>query len=1162
MKRYDSFIGLMLSALLLMPASGFAQSNQAPAKEKKPMKRYRHFYEQRAYPFDKIPDGARLKAVDYVRTTMQPKTSAASLLAAQPQWRPIGPYTVGGRVKSVVVHPADPNTVYIGAAAGGAWKTTNGGTNWQPIFDDENGIAFGSLAIDPNNPEVLYAATGEASNNIDAYLSSGVFKTLNGGTTWKQAGLTEVGAFSKIYVHPKNSGLVVAGATKGRPGFYKSTDGGTTWRKLSKESVSDVTINVNNENEFFIGVKGKGVFQSTDGGETWKQLSNGLPFTVGYVTLQQSRSNPDILYTLMESGEQGADAEIFKSTNHGATWVSVYKGGASFFNGQGWYDNYIEIHPTNPDIVLAAGIDIFKTKDGGKNWSNTTYSYSGGSVHPDQQHAAFSPSNPNIVYAGNDGGMYKSTDGGQYWTVMNNNLAITQFYDMAIDHTKPDVNYGGTQDNGTLGSNIDNWSSIYGGDGFHVTLHPSNPNIIYGEVAGGDVNSVPWKLNRATGESGRITDGLPLSGTDADEAYWSAPLVVNPFYGENIFHGRHALYASYNSGEVWEAISPRYTGAITAIGASPVTDGIIFIGTENGEVYSTKEGGGLTAWKNVSRNGLVNRFVTDIACSPVAEGTAYVSFSGYGTPHLFKTTDLGDSWTNISAGLPDVPHKAIALHPENPNVIFVGTDIGVFATFDGGNTWIPYGVGLPRTPIADLEIHKSKPVLRAATHGRSMWEVELTNEAITASAITAPTGGEKIIGTALKNISWYGFNGPVKVEFSANNGEYWREIASGITGNSLKWHIPNTPTIHARMKVTSLSDPSQVKISNTFTIMAREVGSILQESGVPFIPYGLAYDNKGGLWVTSFQSEYVYRVNAQTLVIEKEIKIPGVDSLCTDLAVDANKGLIYLHKLNSTTGNDGGVIITIDTNGTLIRKYNSPAETYPIGLALVDGKLIVGDRDGSRRLYTINAETGIAESQVSNPSQQYYGPRGLTYDGTRYLYQIVTAFPAGGGGLSNAYAVRIDKNNLTKAVDSIDLTSSEGSVINARGIEYYPQNKELWISDYDGSIFKISTEVAEVIAGAENGQDTETSPIQAFITPNPLHESASVSFTTERPSHIRLSVVNMLGEEVALLFDGKTEQEGIHTIRFESNTLPAGVYTAVFVIDGQQQYMKKLVIIR
>ncbi|MES2765041.1 MAG: T9SS type A sorting domain-containing protein [Bacteroidota bacterium] len=1157
MKHYHSLIGSIFSALLLLPVTGFSQDREEFKEKDNPGARFKEFYEQRSYPFEAVPEQARLKAMQFVDTKMRSKSSAASLLAAQPQWRPIGPYTVGGRVKSVVVHPTNPQIVYIGSAAGGAWKTTDGGDNWLPIFDNENGIAFGSLAIDPNNPEVLYAATGEASGNIDAYLSSGVFKTLNGGTTWKLMGLTEVGAFSKIFVHPKNSGLVIAGGAKGHPGFYKSIDGGTTWKKTFKESISDITINPANENEFFIGATGKGIYHSTDGGETWSLRSNGLPFTVGRISVQQAATNPDILYTLLEAGAQGAEGEIFKSSDHGAIWVSVYQGGASFFNGQGWYDNYLEINPKNPDIVLAAGIDIFKTKDGGKSWVNTTFSYSGGSTHPDQQHAAFSPSNPTIIYAGNDGGMYKSIDGGTYWDPINNNLAITQFYDMAIDHSQPDLSYGGTQDNGTLGTSTSDWNSIYGGDGFHVAVNHDDPNIIYGEVAG-DANSIPWRINRSTGQGGRITNGIPYT---TDAAYWSAPLVVNPLDGGNIFHGRHAIYASYDAGDSWETISPTYASPITAIGVSPVTDGIIYTGSQNGEVYATKDGG-YDTWVNVSRNGLVNRFVTDISCSPIDANTAYIAFSGYGTPHLFKTTDLGKTWVNISAGLPDVPHNAIALHPQNPNIIFVGTDIGVFATFDGGSTWVPYGTGLPRTPIADLEIHKTKPVLRAATHGRSMWEVDLANEAVATSEITAPTGGEKIIGTGSQDISWYGFTGAVKVEFSPNNGEYWKEIGAGIAGNSLRWQVPNTPTKNARIRITSLTNPSQLKISNTFTVLAREKGSIIQESGVPFIPYGLVYDGKGSLWVTSFQSQFLYRLNAQTLTIEQEIKIPGVDSLCTDLAIDPAKGLLYIHKLNSTSPGAGAIILTLDIQGNLIRQFKSPAPEYGIGLALVDGNLIVGDRDGARRLYTINAETGAIISQVSNPCQQYTGPRGLTYDGSKYIYQIITAFPAGGGNLTNSYAVRIDKSNLAKAVDSINLSTSAGSVINARGVEYDPNEQNLWVTEYDGSIYKISTSVAEIIAGVENSPVAQQSPLQVFVTPNPFSDGSEISFSTVRQANIKLYITDALGKQVAVVFDGVVQAGAMQNIKFESSHLAAGIYTGVFIIDGQERYTQKLVIIK
>ncbi|HYF03899.1 MAG TPA: hypothetical protein VEC36_11015, partial [Patescibacteria group bacterium] len=423
------------------------------------------------------------------------------------------------------------------------------------------------------------------------------------------------------------------------------------------------------------------------------------------------------------------------------------------------------------------------------------------------------------------------------------------------------------------------------------------------------------------------------------------------------------------------------------------------------------------------------------------------------------------------------------------------------------------------------------------------------------------TGGEKIVGTVDKKISWFGFTGPVKLEFSPNNGDYWKEIGSGIEGTSYAWPVPNTPTINARIRVTSLNDASKVKVSNTFSILPRTKGSILQETGVSFIPYGLAYDGRDGLWVTSFQSQYIYKLNSRTLKIQKEIKVPDVDSLCTDLTLDTERGLIYIHKLNSTTTSDGGVIITIDTNGTLIRRYKSPASTYPIGLALVDGKLICGDRDGVRRLYTVNPETGAVEAQVNNPSQQYFGPRGLAYDGSKYLYQVITAFPAGGGALTNAYVVRIDKNNLGVAVDTIVLSSTAGDVVNARGVSYNPGMDDIWVTSYDGSIFKVATADADIVAGVDDVA-FQQSPLKVMVTPNPLSDFAAVSFSTLKNSHVKFTISDALGKQIATLFDGVVESGATQTLRFESNNLPAGVYTGIFVIDGRERMTQKLVIIK
>ncbi len=1016
----------------------------------KPLVRVHEFMRQRAYPFEDVPENARIKAFQEADRMMHTKSPNALIQAQQPEWKPIGPFSVGGRIKSVVPHPTKNGWVYVGAAAGGIWRTTDSGDNWTPIFDFENGIAFGSIAIDPNHPDTMYAGTGEAVSSAGGglggtpiYLGAGLFKSTDAGTTWNLIGLRNVGTFSKVFVHPKNSNFIVAGGCYKGQGFYKSTDAGTNWTKTFDKNVTDVTIDPNDENRIFIGVTGEGVYYSSDAGDTWELRSTGFDAGIGRVSVQLAPSNPEILYTLMDISEIAA---IYKSTNSGISWTRVYQGQTTFFNGQGWYDNYICVHPTNENIVLAGGINIWRTTNGGTNWVNV----SGGNAHVDQHHAAFNPLNPNIVYAGNDGGMYRSTNAGQSWGEINNNLQVTQFYAMAIDYSRENRNFGGTQDNGTVGNlNPDNWGGILGGDGFRPIVDYDNPNIFYGESQYGNlqkVNLSPWSWKS-------IMSGIPGD----DEGPWNTPFVMDPQNSYVLYHGRHAMYASYNNGDSWYAISGRKSNPYCAIAVSHVNAYVIWAGTQVGELFVCRDAAekGDESWEEVSSNGLVNRYLTDIETSYENAGTAYVTFSGYGAGHVFKTTDFGKSWENIGKSLPDAPCNAIAIHPENENILFVATDVGVFATYDGGNSWLPYGRGLPRSPVTDLSFHTNRlvlpdVVLRAATHGRSMWEVTVPAEIVTDMAITSPAGGEVYVGTGPAIISWYGFTMPVKIEYSTNDGADWRLIANNVVGNYLRWKVPNVEAMLCRVRI---GNAENTLISNSFSINKLHRGSVLASSGVKYIPYGITYDGINGLWSTDFGGNKLYKLNGETFAIEKSFLLPG-DSLFSDLTLDRQNGILYIHKMSST-GGSGGNIYVLDTLGNVIRSYKSPSKSYPIGLELVDGNLIACDRDGNRQMYIINPETGTVISQNTNPYNKTYGPRGLCYDGTQYLYQVCTYFP-GGGSLTEALAMKIDKANLGASVETMTLESNTRGMINARGIDIDPRDNNFWISDYNGNLYKIA----------------------------------------------------------------------------------------------------------
>lgn len=735
---------LLLLASFFITVSGLSQAqiDQQPLHESKPEKRVRMYYERRAFPYDTIPEGANIRAYQEQQRYYTTKRNGAQILAEQPLWRQAGPVVVGGRTRSIVHHPTNESILYVGAANGGVWKTSNAGALWTPVMDFAPSISMGALAIDKQNPDVLYAATGEFASGHYGYAGAGVFKTTNAGVSWQSVGLSNVGGFSKIYVHPLNSNLIYAAAVYSNAGFYKSTDGGASWRKtLSNGNVSDISINPNDPNDLIIGVSGVGIFRSTDGGETWGTKLK-LPFTShGRVSVQMAPSEPNTVYALLD--RYSSNGVVIRTKDKGLTWETLLNDPNIFStNNQGGYDNFIEVHPTNPAIVLVGGVNLFRTGDDGANW--TQVGGYGQIVHPDMHCCAFSPIDPSVVYVGCDGGMNRSDDAGETWAVINNELATTQFHgNFAMDQTKQKVMYGGTQDNGTLSNTSTQWGDLLGGDGGFVALDSRNSSIIYAETQQGQNIT---RVDRKNGTSTKISDGIPAN----DKGAWAAPLVIDQ-ETNTLFSGRRALYATTNQGQTWERVSPSQSAVMSAIAVSLVNPEIIFIGYENGRLMVTTTAGGTSSssWTTINTNGLPTRAITDIELSQNDENIAFVTLSGYNTDHVYKTTDLGKTWKNIGKSLPNTPTNCITIHPDDEKILFVGTDVGVFCTYNGGDSWIPLGTGFPTTSIMDMQFYTGSPVvpntiiLRVSTHGRSMWEVDVPNDVITPISVDEQPMQEK-----------------------------------------------------------------------------------------------------------------------------------------------------------------------------------------------------------------------------------------------------------------------------------------------------------------------------------------------------------------------------------------------------------------------------------
>ncbi len=1137
-----------------------------------PKKREIYFYGMRAYPFGRIPQNARLEALLQMDSKVPTFASLQPTALAANRWSMIGPTEVGGRIRTIACHPTDGKTVYIGAADGGVWKSTNAGDSWTPIMDNENAIAMGALAIDPRNPETLYAGTGEMSSNIDAYTGAGIFKTVDGGATWRPIGLTNVGAFSRIVVHPTNSNLIFAGATKNNGGFYRSEDGGNTWTRTFTEAVSDVTVDPANASKVWIGTMSKLVYRSDDGGKTFTQKSDGIGEpgnTVSRISLQAAPSRASTLYALAyETQGSGATqtyyARIYRTTNGGDSWTTAYNG-RDFLNlasnAQGWYNNVIAVKPNDPNTVVAGGISIVRATDGGSsgNWYYIDSYASSGAPHPDQHALAYDPANPNRVYLGNDGGLYRSDDNGSTYEKKSAGLAVTQFYAMAVDQTKASRTYGGTQDNGTITTSSTRSGDILGGDGFYVCVDYKNPNIVYGENPNGDLR----RLDLQNGTLARIMDGIDAN----DEAAWSAPLVMDPVTPTTLWHGRHTIYLTFDMGNTWYQTALTLKGQASALAVAKADPNVVYAGSDRGEIFVTQNSGDNWADRTTAK-GAPNRAITDFVISPSNAGTAYMACSGFFSGHVFKTTDFGANWTDISGQLPDIPVNALALHPDDENIIYAGSDIGMFISVDGGQTWASYSEGLPRVAVADLEVHTAQRKLRMASHGRSMWEIELEKPTLPPS-ILSPQGGEVWMSGTQHAISWNNIPAPVRIDYSLDDGNTWNKLIDGVS--ALQWKIFDTVAVAARIRVTSMADASKTATSRSFTITKFTLGGTLQAAQVTSIPYGLVYDGSY-LWASDFGGSQLLKLDPNTLTTIERVQLEASvgDSLFTDLAYNPKNDHLYLHKLNNTTETSpGGVLIEVDKQGRRINRWTSPC-AYPIGLVYLPSasgdQFWVSDRNGSQNIYYLDvANPATPKRTVQRARRVQYGPRGATLGPDKTsIYQVITDFT--GESLQTAIADKMAESDQRR-ICALDLTSPLTSgYINARGIELDPRDSNLWVSDYSGSIYKVISCDGRISVGPPPVLGVAGTNVPAGMAmeqnfPNPFSTETRITFTLPFAAHAVLRAYDESGRQVATLADERFES-GSHSRTFNASGLPSGVYRCTLTIDGGATVSRSMVHVR
>ncbi len=715
------------------------------------------------------------------------------LLAAQPNYdaalknlkfRSIGPATMGGRVDDLAIVESDPRVIFVGAAAGGIFKTINGGLSWTPVFDDQPNPSIGDLALAPSNPSIIYCGTGEPNNRQSSSWGNGVYKSTDGGATWHHLGLRETHHIGRIVVHPTNPDIVYVAAQgdlwgpNPERGVYMSTDGGATWKQTlaidADTGVNDIAIDPQSPNILYAaayqrrrtvfgfagGGPGSGIYRSTDGGLHWTRLGGnganavgrGLPATgdIGRCAIDIYRKNSNIVYALVEHGTQGG---VYRSEDKGATWRRM-----SDTNPRPSYFSQIRVDPNTDLKIWLGGVNIYMSEDGGRTFDQSRFR----EVHSDVHAIWIDPANSDHLVIGCDGGVWTTTDSGRNWRHINN-IPLGQFYEVAFDYQKPYHVCGGLQDNYSwcgpssttqqLGIGNEDWITVQGGDGFYNRIDPSDPNIVYAESQDGNLS----RRDLRTSESKSIR---PLEPNDQAPRYrfqWNSPLMISPHDPKTIYYGGNHLFKSTDRGDTWTVLGEdlttgaerdkqpimgkvpdehtlsRHDGVvawpcITAIAESPVRKGVLWVGTDDGNVQISQDDG--KTWHNViahitgaPKGGYVSR----IEPSWKDAGTAYVAFDNHRSAdygiYIFKTVNFGDSFTRITNG---IPPEAGTVHvvredPANPNLLFAGTEFGLFVTFDRGANWHRMKNGLPTVPVFDLQIHPREHDLILATHGRSFW---------------------------------------------------------------------------------------------------------------------------------------------------------------------------------------------------------------------------------------------------------------------------------------------------------------------------------------------------------------------------------------------------------------------------------------------------------
>ncbi|MBA3240022.1 MAG: hypothetical protein H0T60_02195 [Acidobacteria bacterium] len=794
------------------------------------------------------------------------------------EWRQIGPANMGGRTADVEGVAGNPNLVYVATASGGLWKTTNGGVRWTPIFEREGTISIGDVALEPGNPDVIWVGTGESNVRNSVSFGDGVYKSTDGGKNWRHMGLRDTERVSRILVNPRNPEVVYVGALghafgpNDERGVFMTTDGGKTWTKTlyvdAEHGIADMDIDPVNPNILYAAVwkfrrtpwthtsgseKG-GVFRSTDGGRTWKNLDKGLPKLMGRIGVKVAPSNPSVVYAIMEA----KDGTLYRSDDRGETWRNVSK--QTNIVSRGFYYTDLRVDPSNENRVYAVASTLFVSIDGGRSFRSIT-----GRTHIDYHALWIDPQDPRRMWQGQDGGVAVSYDAGESWEYVNN-MPLGQFYQLHADNRQPFYYVmGGLQDNGSwtgpsrtrepAGILNDDWRMVSFGDGFYMFNHPDDPELYLSESQGGNL----VRTDMRTREQQLI---VPYMGDDggpaADAKYrfnWNSPVIPSPHDKNTVYLGGNVVFKSTDFGRTWANISPdlttndkekqkgaggpvafentgaEYHTTVISLAESPLKAGTIWAGTDDGQLQLTTDGG--KNWANLTKNiaGLApNSPVSHVEPSRIEPSLVYASFDRHMLddfrPYVYKTTDSGRTWQNITGNLPSKAYVWVVREdPRNPKLIYAGTELGLYVSYTGGGNWTTLGLkNLPHVAVHDILVHPRENDLILATHGRSIW---ILDDAAPVQQLTPEAARRDVVlfdpRPALRYTSRFTRYGIGDKVFTGANPPY---------GALFSYYLKEKPDEKTKLKVQILDAAGK---------LVTELENVAKEKGLNRVSWNLRY---------------------------------------------------------------------------------------------------------------------------------------------------------------------------------------------------------------------------------------------------------------------------------------------------------------------------------